>query len=86
MNPLKRLFKEKNINVASFARSINTSQYSVYTATKETSTVWRMGIDLFMKIAHGLGMTADELYEELERISLEENIEIKVVEEEQKDD
>lgn len=67
MNPLREIFKERSINVSAFARSIGVPCQSVYSALKETSKVWRTSIDLFMSIAHGLGMTADELFDEMKR-------------------
>lgn len=65
MNPLRVIFEERSINVSAFARSIGVPRQSVYTALKETSKVWRTSVDLFIAIAHGLGMSADELYEEM---------------------
>ena len=62
-NPLDDLFTERSINVSDFARKHGIKPSTLYNVLRNNSQLGRTGIDTFLKIAHGLNMTADELYE-----------------------
>lgn len=64
MNKLADLFNDRSINVSAFARNNGIPPTTLYNVLK-TEKLGRTGIDVFIKIAHGLGMTADELIEVL---------------------
>lgn len=55
-----RGFKE-----AAFARSIGIPASTLYSITRGKTRVSNIGVGTFVKIAHGLGMSAEELYERL---------------------
>lgn len=61
-NRIKQIFDERHINVSAFARTNGIKATSLYSILDEKTNFERIGIDTFLKIAHGLGMTADELY------------------------
>ena len=60
-NQVAVALKQKGIKVADFARQTGINQQTLYNVVKK-DTVDNIGISTFMKIAHGLGMTAEELY------------------------
>lgn len=62
-NRLDQLFDERSINVSDFARKNGIKPSTLYNVLRNNSKLERTGIDTFLKIAHGLDMTADELYE-----------------------
>ena len=56
---LMELMKERNINANELANRIGVRPSTIYSIIKRDSS--RVDIDLIIKIAHALGMTADEL-------------------------
>lgn len=62
-NSIKRLFEERTINVSAFAKRNDITPTTLYSILDGSTQVDRVGIRNWLKIAHGLGMTADELYE-----------------------
>lgn len=59
---ISALLKARNIRPASFAREINVPASTIYNITNGQAKMENIGIGLFLKIAEGLGMTAEELY------------------------
>lgn len=62
-NRLDGLFSERSINVSDFARKNGINQQTLYHILRVNEKLERTSVDIWLKIAHGLGMTADELYE-----------------------
>lgn len=60
-NQVARALRERGIRVATFARQIDMNQQTLYNVVKKES-VDNISISIFIKIAEGLGMTAEELY------------------------
>lgn len=60
-NRIAALLQERNIKVATFARTIGVPQHTLYSLLKKPS-MDNITISVFLKIAKGLGMTAEELY------------------------
>jgi transcriptional regulator with XRE-family HTH domain len=58
---LVRLKKEKGMTVPEFAKRCGLSASTVYSA-RNKDDMRHIHIDVFLKIAHGLGMSAEELY------------------------
>ena len=58
-NRLNDLLKERHMNANELASRINVTPSTIYSILQRDSA--RIDIDLIMKIAHGLGVTADEL-------------------------
>lgn len=56
---LEAIMKAKKINANELASKIGVTSSTIYSMIKRDST--RVDIDLIIKIAHALGMTADEL-------------------------
>ena len=56
---LVELMKKKNINTNELANRIGVAPTTLYSMIKRDSS--RVDIDLIIKIAHALNMTADEL-------------------------
>lgn len=61
MNQIAKIFEERGLNVASFARKNGINQNTLYNVLKK-DTADNVSISVFMKIAHGLGLTCEELY------------------------
>lgn len=61
-NKLRMIFRERSINVSAFAKKIGVPRTTVYSALSKKDPLG-ISIDVFMKIAHGLGMSADALYD-----------------------
>ena len=61
-NRIRDLFKERGIKVASFARDNGLTASTLYAINDGTTSFEKIGISTFLKIAEGLGMTAEELY------------------------
>lgn len=59
---INQLLKDRNIKPATFAREIGIPTSTIYSITRGQTKMDNIGIGIFMKIAHGLGMTAEELY------------------------
>lgn len=60
-NRIKDLFSERGIKVAPFARENDITPSTLY-AIMRLETMDNIAISTFLKIAEGLGMTAEELY------------------------
>lgn len=58
---LTRLKEEEGIAVPEFAKRCGLPPTTIYNARKRED-IGNISIDVFLKIAHGLGMTAEELY------------------------
>ena len=58
---LTELKERKGIKVPEFAETCGLKPSTIYGIRKK-STMDNVTIDVFLKIAHGLGMTAEELY------------------------
>ena len=56
---LEAIMKAKNIYANELAKKIGVTSSTIYSMIKRDSS--RVDIDLIIKIAHALGMTADEL-------------------------
>lgn len=61
MKTFGQIFSERCINIRAFARQNNLKPTTLYTITSGETDPHKIGIDTWIKIAHGLGMTADEL-------------------------
>lgn len=61
-NRIKQIFDERHVNVAAFARDNGIKATSLYSIIDGKTRFEKVGISTFLKIAHGLGMTAEELY------------------------
>ena len=61
-NRIQDLFAERKIKVAAFARENDIATSTLYTIINGTTQFEKIAISTFIKIAHGLGMTAEELY------------------------
>lgn len=61
-NRIHDIFEARGIKVASFARDNGITPSTLYAIHDGTTKFEKIGINTFMKIAHGLGMTAEELY------------------------
>lgn len=59
---LEAIMKAKDINANELAKKIGVTPSTIYSMIKRNSN--RVDIDLIIKIAHALGMTADELLSE----------------------
>lgn len=60
-NRIADIFNERDINIAAFGREIGISSATLY-SIRNNKTMDNVGIGNFLAIAHGLGMSADELY------------------------
>ena len=60
-NRIDQLISERNESVRDFAKRCGVSEQTLYKITKKP-TMRNISIDVFLKIAKGLGMTAEELY------------------------
>lgn len=60
-NQITAALAKRDLKVAAFARQIGMSQQTLYNVVKKES-IDNIGIGTFLKIAEGLGMTAEELY------------------------
>lgn len=61
-NRIKELLEAKKEKPASFAKKIGVPTSTMYSITRGNTKFENISIGVFMKIAHGLGMTAEELY------------------------
>ena len=71
-NPLRKCLMRRHINVADLARAADVPKTTIYAVTGGRGDVWNMGVGSFIKIAHALGMTANELIAELIEIEAED--------------
>lgn len=62
MCTLEQIFTERCINVKAFAQMIGVKAPCLYSILSGKTNPSKIGINTWIKIAHGLGMTADELY------------------------
>ncbi|EOS51149.1 helix-turn-helix domain-containing protein [Adlercreutzia caecimuris] len=61
-NRIQDLFSERGIKVAPFARENDITPSTLYAIISGKTAFENIGISIFIKIAEGLGMTAEELY------------------------
>lgn len=61
-NRIQDLFSERRIKVAPFARENGITPSTLYAIISGKTAFENIGISIFIKIAEGLGMTAEELY------------------------
>lgn len=63
MNEFEKIFAERCINIRAFCRVNDITPTTLYSIISGKTNPKKIGIDVWIKIAHGLGVTADELYE-----------------------
>lgn len=61
-NRIKNLLEQRKLKPATFANEIGVPTSTIYSITRGNTQFEKISIGVFMKIAHGLGMTAEELY------------------------
>lgn len=61
-NRIKELLDQRREKPATFANRIGIPTSTMYSITRGNTKFDNISIGVFMKIAHGLGMTAEELY------------------------
>lgn len=61
-NRIASLLSHKGLKPATFANRIGVPTSTIYSITRGNTKFDKISIGVFMKIAHGLGMTAEELY------------------------
>lgn len=66
-NPLRRLLKDRSINISELARKADIPPTTIYNVTGGHRSVWGLSVYVFIRLAHALGMTADELARELRK-------------------
>jgi transcriptional regulator with XRE-family HTH domain len=66
-NPLRRLLKDRSINISELARKADIPPTTIYNVTGGHRSVWGLSVYVFIRLAHALGMTADELARELHK-------------------
>lgn len=59
---LREIFQDRSINVSAFAKKIGVPRTTIYSALSKKDPLG-ISVDVFIKIAHGLGMSADSLYD-----------------------
>lgn len=72
MNALKTYITRHYIKVSALAEEADIPRTTLYNYMSGTGDIWNMTITTFIRLAHALGMTADELVAELEKIEREE--------------
>ena len=65
MHPLEKLIKARGNTVKSIAARAGIPPTTIYNVTGGRGTIGRMGVSQFIRIAHALDMTADDLIREL---------------------
>lgn len=65
MHPLEKVIKERGYTVKSIANRAGIPPTTIYNITGGRGSIGRMGVSQFIRIAHALDMTADELISEL---------------------
>jgi predicted transcriptional regulator len=68
MKPLHVLLERRFIKVAALAREAGIPPTTLYKYISGTGDVFNMGVQTFMRLAHALGMTSEELFDELRAI------------------
>lgn len=63
---IKELLDAQGMSISSFARKIDVPQPTLYRIVNGNVNLDRVGVNHFMSIAHGLGLTAEELYYDLD--------------------
>ena len=61
-NKIRELLDERGIGPAVFAREIGVPQTTISTIYNGKTAFEKIRVETFIKIAHGLGMTAEELW------------------------
>ena len=62
-NRVEELLKINKTNAHAFAKKIGVAPSVIYSIVSDNQNFEKIGIGTFIKIAHGFGMTADELYD-----------------------
>lgn len=62
MTRLELMLEERGLTVSEFAREIGISQSTVYRIVMGETRISSVTVGNFIKIAHGLGLTVEELY------------------------
>lgn len=62
MNNIQRIFKERDINIAEFARDNDLTPTTLYAINNGKTQFEKISAGVFVKIAEGLGMSVEELY------------------------
>lgn len=60
-NKLTRLFEERRVNISDFSRKVGIPYGTLYDIAKGNTDFDNVSVGKILKIAHGFGMTADEL-------------------------
>lgn len=63
MDRISEIFNDRCINIRAFCRVNDITPTTMYSILSGKTNPRRIGIDVWIKIAHGLGMTSDEMYE-----------------------
>ena len=63
-NRIREIMDERCLHVTAFAREIGVPQSTMSTIYHGTTSFEKIRIDTFVRIAHGLGMTADSLWDD----------------------
>ena len=58
---MREIFRARSINVSAFAREHGVKPTTLYNILNGSTAIDNVGISTFMRIAHGLGMSSDEL-------------------------
>lgn len=69
MRPLSVFFERRHIKISALARDAGIPPTTLYKYISGGGDVHNMGVHTFMRLARALGMTGDELYDELEAIA-----------------
>lgn len=64
---VKKLIKQQYGSVMAFAKAINLPYTTIVSSLNSDKQLGHMPIDNFIKVAHALGMTADELIETIRK-------------------
>lgn len=66
MKTFEQVMREHGYTAGTLAAKAGISRQNIYNITNGRSTIGRMGVIQVRKIAHAMGMTIDELLNELE--------------------
>lgn len=65
MHPLKKAILLRGYTIHELSKASGVPASNIYNITQGRGKIGNMGIDSFAKIAHALGLTIDELLEEV---------------------
>lgn len=68
MNAFAEYLERHYIQVSSLARASGVPASTLYKYSSGRSDIWNMGVYTFAKVAHALGMTADDFMHELQAV------------------